>query len=130
MWQQQRRKDKYENRGAEATDGSIKRSRAKGIKEAAARLLPADRTLKLIGKDKRTRKKSVRPFLANGWILHVDKFQVWLSFGIISCGKWGRPERASDLHNTFSRPIAIHCIIGMTPLLGHLCPSQSIGRSG
>jgi hypothetical protein len=63
--------------GCRTTDGSIKGSRAKGIKEAAATLLPADRTLKLIGQDRRMRKKSIRPFFsANGSILHVDKFQV------------------------------------------------------
>jgi hypothetical protein len=62
MWQKQRRKDKDQKRGAETTDGSIKGSRAKGMKEAAATLLPADRTLKLIGQDRRMRKKSTRPF--------------------------------------------------------------------
>jgi hypothetical protein len=76
MWQQQRRKDKDETRGAETTDGNIKGSRAEGIKEAAATLLPADRTLKLIGQDRRMGGKSIRPFFANGWILQVDKFQV------------------------------------------------------
>jgi hypothetical protein len=50
------------NPGAETTDGNIKGSRAKGIKEAAATLLPADRTLKLIGQDRRMGGKSIRPF--------------------------------------------------------------------
>jgi hypothetical protein len=54
-------------KAAEATDRSIKGSRAKGIIAAAA-TLPADRTLILIGQDRRMRKKSISPFLANGWV--------------------------------------------------------------